>query len=88
MYARLLSRAASDAEAGGIVWEILRARHRDPISNTRCRRTKWRVLQPLAWLRLEPGEEMAELRLTIWPGGNETLLAKSGYHGRPVTWLA
>jgi hypothetical protein len=49
---------------------------------------------PLAWLRLEPpasalaGHDrapgLAELRLTLWPGGSERMLARAGYHGRPV----
>jgi hypothetical protein len=42
---------------------------------------------PLARLALEPGGEVAELRLTTWPGGAERLLATSGYHGRPSRWL-
>jgi hypothetical protein len=45
---------------------------------------------PLAWVRMEPGTnpaEAAELRVRWWPGGQETLLAHSGYHGRPV-WRA
>jgi hypothetical protein len=44
---------------------------------------------PLAWLRLEgTGEmEMAELRLTTWPGGEERFLARAGYHGDPVELL-
>lgn len=42
---------------------------------------------PLARLALEPGGEVAELRLTTWPGGEERLLATSGYHGRPIHWL-
>ncbi len=41
---------------------------------------------PLAWLRLEPGGERAELRLTTWPHGDERLLATSGYHGGPIWW--
>ncbi len=41
---------------------------------------------PLAWLRLEPGGDQAELRLTRWPGGTTRLLAKSSYHGPPVVW--
>lgn len=54
--------------------------------------------RPLAWLRMEPpGRELpaedpdrglAELRLTRWPGGTETLLGHAGYHGRPVRLLA
>jgi hypothetical protein len=43
---------------------------------------------PFAWLRLEPGGDQAELRLTVWPGGTTHLLAKSSYHGPPVVWLA
>ena len=43
---------------------------------------------PFAWLRLEPGGDQAELRLTTWPGGTTHLLAKSSYHGPPVVWLA
>lgn len=49
---------------------------------------------PLAWLRLEPpartlagrdsASGLAELRLTLWPGGSERVLAHAGYHGRPV----
>ncbi|MCU1358301.1 MAG: hypothetical protein JWM89_3719 [Acidimicrobiales bacterium] len=41
---------------------------------------------PLAWLRLEPGGEHAELRLTTWPGGQTRQLATSAYHGPPVAW--
>jgi len=42
---------------------------------------------PVAWLRMEPADvQMAELRLTLWPGGRETLLASVGYHGDPVLW--
>jgi hypothetical protein len=45
---------------------------------------------PLAWLRMEPSGDRAELRLTTWPGpgGAEQVLASSGYHGRPIWWGA
>jgi len=43
---------------------------------------------PLAWLRMEPGGEQAEVRLTLWPGGSERLIASAGFHGRAVRWLA
>jgi hypothetical protein len=42
---------------------------------------------PLAWLRLEPVGEEAALRLTTWPGADETTLAWSGFHGQNVRWL-
>jgi hypothetical protein len=46
---------------------------------------------PLAWLRMEPGEDFtrrAEVTLTTWPGRHERLVARAGYHGRPVTVIA
>jgi hypothetical protein len=39
---------------------------------------------PLAWLRMEPADELADVRLTSWPGGEERLFARAGYHGSPV----
>ena len=42
---------------------------------------------PIAWLRMEPGGEQAEVRLTVWPGGDERLVATTGFHGRGVRWL-
>jgi hypothetical protein len=43
---------------------------------------------PLAWLSMEHGGEECELRLTLWPGPEERLLASCGFHGRNVVWLA
>ncbi len=42
---------------------------------------------PLARLSMEPGGDRAEVRLRLWPGGDERLVARSGYHGPPVEWL-
>jgi hypothetical protein len=42
---------------------------------------------PLAWLFLEPGEVEADVRLTLWPGGEERLLARAGFHSARVHWL-
>ena len=42
---------------------------------------------PMARLAMEPAGEMADVRLTLWPGGREQLIARAGYHGRPVIWL-
>jgi hypothetical protein len=43
---------------------------------------------PLAWLRLEHDALMYDfsLRLTLWPGGEDTLLAIAHPHGRSVQW--
>jgi hypothetical protein len=43
--------------------------------------------KPLAWLRFEPADNFAEVRLQLWPGGKDRLLARSGFHGKPVQWL-
>jgi hypothetical protein len=45
---------------------------------------------PLAWLRMELDVAMKEfaLRLTLWPGGEETLLALAHPHGRSIEWRA
>jgi len=42
---------------------------------------------PLAWLRMEPADDRANLELTTWPGGENRLLARVGYHGSPVKLL-
>jgi hypothetical protein len=40
----------------------------------------------VAWLRMEPADDMTEVRLTL--GGEERLLARAGYHGDPLEWVA
>jgi hypothetical protein len=42
---------------------------------------------PLAWLRMELGGDEADVLLTLWPGGEERLIAKAGYQGQAVRWL-
>lgn len=42
---------------------------------------------PLAWLRMEPGDDRANVDLTVWPGGEKRRLARAGYHGDPVRLL-
>jgi len=44
---------------------------------------------PVAWLQLEPplpAMTHVELRLTLWPGGEERHLADAGFHFGPVRW--
>ena len=46
---------------------------------------------PFAWLKMEPAlDDLArvELRLTLWPGGEERLLADVHPHGASVAWKA
>ena len=42
---------------------------------------------PLAYLRLEPGAQSFEVRLTLWPGAKDELLALTKAHGTGVRWL-
>jgi hypothetical protein len=39
---------------------------------------------------MEPSSDSAhaELRLTLWPGGDERLLADADFHGRWLSWRA
>jgi hypothetical protein len=62
-----------------------RQRFRSTLADAGRRAT---VDAPVAWLRMEPGGERAELRLTMWPGGEDRLLATAGYHGQPVWWIS
>lgn len=44
---------------------------------------------PFAWLRMEPPpEDMAqmEIRLNVWPGGDDRILAQAHPHGAWVSW--
>lgn len=45
---------------------------------------------PLAWLRMEMGERRGrfETRVTLWPGADERLIARSDGHGQEITWIA
>jgi hypothetical protein len=43
---------------------------------------------PLAWLSLEAGADLADVRLMSWPGGEARLLAHASFHGPPVRWVA
>ncbi len=45
------------------------------------------VEAPLAWLRMEPGGDRADVHLTTWPGGEARHLARAGYHGAEVELL-
>ncbi len=90
-----LGRELAEPPAGGttvvfhsiLLWYFdppKRERVRDILIEAGGRATK---AAPLAWLSMESGGALAEVRLTTWPGGEERLLAEAGYHGRPVRWL-
>ncbi len=45
--------------------------------------------KPLAWLRMEGRSfTTCELRLRVWPTGEDRLLGTCGFHGQHVEWLA
>ena len=74
-----------------IMWQYLpptAQAHIRAVLDTRGRATT--AAAPLAWVRLEPAPEFAhaDVRLTLWPDGDEHVLATSGYHAPPVHWLA
>jgi hypothetical protein len=64
-----------------IVMQYLPAAERE-----RFERAFERARGTVAWLRMEPAGELTDVRLTLWPGGEERLLARAGYHGDPVVW--
>ena len=71
-----------------IVWQYLSPKDRDRIVHaitTAARDATTKT--PLAWLRFEPGEGWADVRLRLWPDGTDRLIAQSGFHGRPLHWL-
>ena len=72
-----------------IVWQYIPHEERDRIRAALAESGERATERaPLAWLRMEPGGEQTELRLTTWPGGEERLLASAGFHGSPLNWLA
>jgi hypothetical protein len=71
-----------------IVWQYLTSEDRARIERAMAKAAQAAgVDNPLAWLRFEPGQDAAEVRLRLWPGGEDRLLARAGFHGMPVHWL-
>ena len=72
-----------------IVWQYLPKWSRDQVRATLAAAGAGANRHsPLCWLRMEPaGPTHADLRLTVWPGGEEVHLADVGYHGHDLTWM-
>jgi hypothetical protein len=72
-----------------IVWQYLDAPTRDVVRAALATAGE-RGPAPLAWLRLEPDDETydVKLRATIWPEGEEHVLARTEPHLAPIEWLA
>lgn len=72
-----------------IVMQYLTRGARERVEKTIARRGRLASRSaPLAWLRMEPGGGTYQVRLTLWPGGSDVLVATAGEHGSPVRWLA
>lgn len=71
-----------------IVWQYLPATTRDHLRRTLAAASVHATVQnPLCWLRMEPATPThADLRLTVWPSGEELHLADVGYHGSGLDW--
>jgi hypothetical protein len=85
-----LPRGMATVVMHSVFWQYLPTGTRDSIVATfEAAGARAVVDAPLAWLRLEPSQRgnSLELRLTIWPGGSEVVLAKAGFHAGRVTWL-
>jgi len=71
-----------------IVWQYLSVKDRARFDYTMFAAGQAATIaNPLVWLRFEPGGDAAEVRLRIWPDGEDRLLARSGFHGEKVHWL-
>jgi hypothetical protein len=73
-----------------IMWQYMPAASRARISDTLpSAGGAATVAAPLAWLRFEPeaSDAIPDLRLTLWPGGDEYRLATAHPHGSSIRWL-
>lgn len=72
-----------------IVWQYISRQERqdllDLIQETGSKAT---ADSPFAWLRMEPGEKTAEVKLAIFPGFEERIIATAGYHRPNTLWLS
>jgi hypothetical protein len=69
-----------------IVWQYLPASTKQEIDLALAKAARRADDEaPLAYVRFEPGDGVAETRVTTWPGGEDRLLATSGFHGSPLT---
>lgn len=90
---QLRERAAGEATVvmHSVFWQYLSPEAQEAIVATFAEAGARATLgAPLAWLRLEPSERgtETELRLTLWPAGDEVVLATAGFHAGPVEWRA
>ena len=84
-------RGAATVIAHSVVWQYLPvASRRRMVAALEAAGARATARAPLAWLRMEPGEHAAssaDVRVTMWPHGEDRLLARAGYHGQPITMV-
>lgn len=91
---RLLAAPPVEASATvvfhSIVWQYLSEPTRHRIHTAFSTAARWATPErPVAWVRMEPATaEHADIRVTIWPTGEERVVAMVGYHGRGLRWTA
>ena len=74
-----------------VVWQYIAAAGQQAITaSVTAAGARATAASPLAWLRFEPVDTPLnfELRCTLWPGGEDTVLARLHPHGAWVEWLA
>lgn len=91
--ARLTDPAPGEATVlfHSIVWQYLAAEKQRRIAAAIQRAGEQASANaPFAWLRMEPAPDSrhCELRLTLWPPGQDRLLAHADFHGRWIRWVA
>jgi hypothetical protein len=89
--ARLLEPATASATVlyHSIMWQYMPAATRaDITASLEQAGSEATPAAPLAWLRFEPQppDFKPELRLTLWPGGQEVRLATAHPHGSTIVW--
>jgi len=70
-----------------LVWQYISESERESIARTiEEAGARASAHAPLAWLRLEPNNKRFEIRLRLYPGFEEHLLATTGPHAPSVRW--
>lgn len=72
-----------------VMWLYLDGEERHEIRSLMSRVGESRdSTSPLAWLRMEARDfDRCEIRLRLWPTGEDRLLGTCGFHGQAVDWL-
>lgn len=80
--ARLADRAPGDAT---VVFHSIVMQYLPDEERERFERAVKAPSNTVAWLRMEPADEAADVRLML--AGEDRLIARAGYHGDFVDWL-